>query len=116
MPRTLLRNDQWERIENLLPGKASDSGVTAKDNRLFVEALLWILRTACPWRDLPVELGDWHASSHTRTIDTLIVNVILSSACLADSNSSAALLHAMKTLARNFLSMLNLATACVWLG
>ena len=58
--RKMLRNDQWERIEPLLPGKASDRGVTAKDNRLFVEAVLWIARTGSPWRDLPPQLGNWH--------------------------------------------------------
>jgi len=58
--RKMLRNDQWERIEHLLPGKASDRGVTAKDNRQFVEAVLWIARTGSPWRDLPPQLGDWH--------------------------------------------------------
>lgn len=58
--RKMLRNDQWERIEHLLPGKASDSGVTAKDNRLFVEAVLWIARTGSPWRDIPAQLGNWH--------------------------------------------------------
>ena len=56
----MLRDDQWERIEPLLPGKATDRGVTAKDNRRFVEAVLWIMRTGSPWRDLPVELGHWH--------------------------------------------------------
>jgi len=60
MPRKILRDDQWGRIENLLPGKASDPGVTAKDNRVFVEAVLWVARTGSPWRDLPPELGDWH--------------------------------------------------------
>ena len=63
--RKMLRNDQWERIEHLLPGKASDAGATAKDNRLFVEAVLWIARTGAPWRDLPPELGNWH-NTHTR--------------------------------------------------
>jgi transposase len=58
--RKMLRNDQWERMEHLLPGKASDRGVTAKDNRLFVEAVLWIARTGSPWRDLPAQLGNWH--------------------------------------------------------
>jgi putative transposase len=61
----MLRDDQWERIEDLLPGKASDRGVTATDNRLFVEAVLWILRTGSPWRDLPLELGSWH-NTYTR--------------------------------------------------
>ena len=40
--RKMLRNDQWERTEDLLPGKASDRGVAAKDNRLFVEPVLWL--------------------------------------------------------------------------
>jgi len=60
MDRKMLRDDQWERIEQLLPGKATDRGVTAKDNRRFVEAVLWIMRTGSPWRDLPEELGHWH--------------------------------------------------------
>ncbi len=53
MTRTVLRDDQWERIEALLPGKAGDCGVTATDNRKFIEAVLWIARTGSPWRDLP---------------------------------------------------------------
>ena len=60
MDRKMLRDDQWERIEPLLPGKATDPGCTAKDNRLFVESVLWIMRTGSPWRDLPPELGHWH--------------------------------------------------------
>ena len=65
MARSILRDDQWERIKDLLPGKATDCGVTAKDNRLFVEAVLWIGRTGAPWRDLPAELGNWH-TTYTR--------------------------------------------------
>jgi transposase len=60
MDRTVLRDDQWERIAPLLPGKATDCGVTAKDNRLFLEGVLWIARTGSPWRDLPAEFGHWH--------------------------------------------------------
>ena len=62
MPRKLLRDDQWERIQDLLPGKVSDPGDTGKDNRLFVEAVLWIARTGSPWRDLDPALGNWHAT------------------------------------------------------
>ena len=61
----MLRDDQWDRVKDMLPGKATDRGVTAKDNRLFVEAVLWILRTGSPWRDLPRELGNWH-NTYTR--------------------------------------------------
>lgn len=52
--------DQWERIKDFLSGKASDSGVTAGNNRLFIEAVLWIARTGSPWRDLPESFGHWH--------------------------------------------------------
>ena len=60
MERTLLSDEQWAKLENLLPGKASDRGVTARDNRLFLEAVLWINRTGAPWRDLPTRFGQWH--------------------------------------------------------
>ena len=62
MPRKILRDDQWERIKDLLPGKAGDPGARGKDNRLFVEAVLWIARTGSPWRDLDPALGNWHAT------------------------------------------------------
>jgi len=53
MGRAILSDDQWKRVKDLLPGKSSDCGVTAADNRLFLEAVLWIARTGSPWRDLP---------------------------------------------------------------
>ena len=56
----MLRNDQWERIENLLPGKVKDPDRTAKVNRRFVEAVFWIMRSGRPRRDLPAEYGHWH--------------------------------------------------------
>ena len=63
--RHALRNDQWERIENLLPGREGTVGATAKDNRLFVEAVLYRYRAGIPWRDLPERFGDFHIV-HTR--------------------------------------------------
>lgn len=62
MTRLILRDDQYRRIEAMLPGKVSDVGVTAKDNRLFVEAVLWIARTGSPWRDLPKTFGPWNSA------------------------------------------------------
>ena len=59
--RRLLSNAQWARIERLLPGKATDVGRTAADNRLFVEAVLWVARTGAPWRDLPEHFGLWNS-------------------------------------------------------
>ena len=51
MNRYALRDDQWERIKHLLPGKPGDVGVTARDNRRFIEAVLYRYRTGIPWRD-----------------------------------------------------------------
>src|SRR5256714_2078072 len=65
MRRYGIRDDQWDRIKDLLPGRDGHVGVTAKDNRLFVEAVLYRYRTGIPWRDLPKRLGDWK-QVHTR--------------------------------------------------
>ena len=56
-----LRDDQWERIEHLMLGKQGDRGCTAADNRLFVEAVLWMARAGAPWRDLPEQFGLWNS-------------------------------------------------------
>ena len=57
MRRYGVRDDQWERIRDLLPGRLGHVGVTARDNRLFVEAVLYRYRTGIPWRDLPERFG-----------------------------------------------------------
>ena len=56
---------QWQRLEPLLPGKAGDPGRTASDNRLFVNGVLWVLRSGAPWCDLPERYGKWK-SLHQR--------------------------------------------------
>lgn len=65
MRRYALRDDQWDKIKQLLPGSADYVGVTAKDNRLFVEAVLYRYRAGIPWRDLPERFGDFRVI-HTR--------------------------------------------------
>jgi len=65
MRRYALRDEQWERIEDLLPGRDGHVGVTAKDNRLFVEAVLYRYRAGIPWRAWPERFGPWKAV-HTR--------------------------------------------------
>jgi transposase len=59
MRRFALRDDQWERIKDFLPGREGHVGGTAADNRLFVEAVLFRYRAGVPWRDLPARFGDW---------------------------------------------------------
>ena len=60
MQRFGLRDDQWERIKDLLPGREGHVGGNAADNRLFVDAVLYRYRTGVPWRDLPARFGDWN--------------------------------------------------------
>ncbi|WP_427832736.1 IS5 family transposase [Acinetobacter pseudolwoffii] len=63
--RYALKDEQWEQIKDLLPGRMGTVGVTAKDNRLFVEAVLYRYRSGIPWRDLPERFGDFRVV-HTR--------------------------------------------------
>ena len=60
--RFVISDESWIRLEPLLPGKDGDSGTTGKDNRLFLEAVLWRVRTGLPWRDLPREFGNWNST------------------------------------------------------
>jgi transposase len=60
-----LSDAQWTCIRDLLPGKAGDPGRTAADNRTFVNAVLWVLRSGARWRDLPPRYGAYK-SVHKR--------------------------------------------------
>ena len=60
-----LTDAQWQRIEALLPGKVGDPGRSGTDNRLFVNGVLWVLRSGAHWHDLPDRYGKWK-SVHTR--------------------------------------------------
>jgi transposase len=62
LERFLLNDAQYKKMAPLSPGKSGDPGRTAADNRLFVEAVLWIVRTGAPWRDLPVCFGRWNSA------------------------------------------------------
>lgn len=68
MRRHALRDDQWDRIKDILPGSEGMPGVRARDNRLFVEAVLYRYRAGIPWRDLPERFGDFRVvhTRHTR--------------------------------------------------
>lgn len=65
MRRYAVRDDQWERIKDMLPGRAGTRGARAKDNRLFVEAVIFRYRAGIPWRDLPARFGGWN-NTHRR--------------------------------------------------
>lgn len=54
-----LSDEMWSLLEPLLPGQRGQWGGIAKDNRTFINAVCWIMRTGAPWRDLPPSYGDW---------------------------------------------------------
>jgi len=59
MDRNVLADVQWAKMEPHCLGKPTDPGRSGRNNRLFVEAVLWIVRTGSPWRDLPERFGNW---------------------------------------------------------
>lgn len=61
MDRLVLNDAAWERMAPLIIGRADQKGSTGRDNRMFVEGVLWIVRTGSPWRDLPEVFGDWNS-------------------------------------------------------
>lgn len=56
-----ITDERWDAIKDLLPGRRGTPGVTAKDNRLFINAVFWIAKTGAPWRDLPERFGPWNS-------------------------------------------------------
>lgn len=61
MIRRELTDLDWRRIEALVSGREGDKGRHGEDNRLFVDAVLWIARAGAPWRDLPPQFGNWNS-------------------------------------------------------
>ncbi len=59
--RFVISDRSWAIIEPLVPGSVRDSGVTARDTRLFLEAVLWRVRVGGPCRDLPPGFGAWNS-------------------------------------------------------
>ncbi len=83
MPNPQHRHDMsdylWNKLETLLPGSEGKIGRPSKHNRRFINAVMWILRTGAPWRDLPDSYGDWK-NTHRRFCrwrDSRIWEVIL---------------------------------------
>lgn len=60
--RHAISDADWDRIKDLLPGRPGQHGKVAKDNRLFVDAVLWVAKTGAPWRDLPERFGPWNSA------------------------------------------------------
>ena len=57
-----ITDEKWALIAPHLPGQRGQWGGIAHDNRRFMDAVFWILRTGAPWRDLPPDYGKWKAT------------------------------------------------------
>jgi transposase len=57
--RHALTDQQWERLQPLLPPQKPPTGRPAADHRRILDGILWFLRTGAPWRDLPERYGPW---------------------------------------------------------
>src|SRR3954454_10647318 len=62
LPRHAISDADWDRVQDLLPGRPGQTGWVARDNRLFLDAVLWIAKTGAPWRDLPERFGPWNSA------------------------------------------------------
>ena len=62
-----ISDQTWSLLEPHLPGRKGSWGGIAQDNRQFINAVFWIMRTGAPWRDLPPDYGDW-SNTHRRFI------------------------------------------------
>jgi len=60
-----LTEAQWNRMKDMLPGRKETVGRTAADNRMFINGVLWILRSGARWEDLPERYGKYK-SVHKR--------------------------------------------------
>jgi transposase len=61
LPRHAISDADWDRIKDLLPGQRGQHGGVAKDNRRFIDAVLYVARTGIPWEDLPPRFGNWNS-------------------------------------------------------
>ena len=60
LDRLALSDAQWARMAPFVAGRLDTRGATGRDNRTFVEAVLWVVRAGAPWRDLPEAFGVWN--------------------------------------------------------
>jgi putative transposase len=61
LDRLILSDAHWDRISPHIIGNDLTRGSSGRDNRMFIEGVLWVVRTGSPWRDLPDVFGGWNS-------------------------------------------------------
>ncbi len=91
MRRYGLKDEQCDRIKNILSGREGTGGANAKDNRLFIEAVLYRYRAGIPWRDLPARFGDFRVVHlrHIRWSENGVWNMICKALAMDADNEYA---------------------------
>jgi transposase len=87
MERFGLRDNQWDRIKDILPGREGHVGGTAPDNRPFVEGILYRFRTGIPWRDSPPNSLQrfWRGMGWSRIAACHVMTAVKTAACRRSS-------------------------------
>ena len=85
LDRLILNDEQWARMAPHIIGDERSRGTSGRDNRMFVETVLWVVRTGSPWRDLPDAFGPWNSAFRrfSRRFRLTIRPVILSDGAVA---------------------------------
>ena len=64
MKRHELTDEQWALVEPIVPKSTARTGRPARDRRIILNGIFWILHTGAPWRDLPERFGPWQTVYH----------------------------------------------------
>lgn len=59
--RHAISDADWDRVKDHLPGRPGQHGGVARDNRRFIDAVVYVARTGIPWEDLPERFGNWNS-------------------------------------------------------
>ena len=62
MEGEVLRDDQWERLRDFVPGGRRGKRGPRSDGRRFFDAILWLAHSGGRWRDLPERFGPYQTA------------------------------------------------------
>ena len=112
LDRLILSDEQWARIAPHIISDVRTRGSSGRDNRMCVEAVLWIVRTGSPWRDLPDVFGPWNSYALDRH---LYKERHLIECCFSKLKQFRRVATRYEKTARNYLAVVTIAATILWL-